>query len=106
MLRIGVLWIKREDGGRRPPTPLPVKNGEREPSCVRLACLIYSGESLGSPSPHSRVAPAPRLMTRSTPHQDSALKAGAVGRKAKRGKKDTPQVFRLSGYAGTGKTTL
>src|ERR1700758_5096149 len=45
-------------------------------------------------------------MTVFTPHQDAAL--AAVGRwlKQKPGVGDTPQVFRLFGYAGTGKTTL
>src|SRR6188508_3636855 len=38
-------------------------------------------------------------MTTFTPHQDSAMKA-------KPGKNGTPPVFRLFGYAGTGKTTL
>src|SRR5216683_3174431 len=41
-----------------------------------------------------------------TPHQDSALKAVADWLKAKPGKHGTPPVFRLFGYAGTGKTTL
>ena len=41
-----------------------------------------------------------------TPHQESALKAVAAWLKAKPGKHGTPQVFRLFGYAGTGKTTL
>jgi len=41
-----------------------------------------------------------------TPHQDSALKAVASWLKAKPGKNGTPPVFRLFGYAGTGKTTL
>ena len=45
-----------------------------------------------------------------TPHQDAALKAGqdvTVSKlKAKPGERGTPQVFRLFGYAGTGKTTL
>src|ERR1700709_495994 len=41
-----------------------------------------------------------------TPHQDSALKAVAAWLKAKPGKNGTPPVFRLFGYAGTGKTTL
>src|SRR3984893_5199133 len=41
-----------------------------------------------------------------TPHQDSALKAVADWLKAKPGKNGTPPIFRLSGYAGTGKTTL
>jgi len=41
-----------------------------------------------------------------TPHQESALKAVAAWLKAKPGKYGTPQVFRLFGYAGTGKTTL
>ena len=41
-----------------------------------------------------------------TPHQDSALKAVADWLKAKPGSNGTPPVFRLFGYAGTGKTTL
>jgi exodeoxyribonuclease-5 len=41
-----------------------------------------------------------------SPHQDAALKAAAAWLKAKPGRRDTPQVFRLFGYAGTGKTTL
>ncbi len=41
-----------------------------------------------------------------TPHQDDALKAVAGWLKARPGRKGTPQVFRLFGYAGTGKTTL
>jgi exodeoxyribonuclease-5 len=41
-----------------------------------------------------------------TPHQDDALKAVADWLKAKPGSNGTPQVFRLFGYAGTGKTTL
>src|SRR3981189_2104503 len=45
-------------------------------------------------------------MTTFTPHQDSALKAVAEWMKAKPGKNGTPPVFRLFGYAGTGKTTL
>src|ERR1700756_5583281 len=45
-------------------------------------------------------------MTQFTPHQDSALKAVSRWLKAKPGKHGTPQVFRLFGYAGTGKTTL
>src|SRR5437763_1324424 len=40
-----------------------------------------------------------------SPHQDSALKAVATWLKAKPGS-GAPQVFRLFGYAGTGKTTL
>jgi exodeoxyribonuclease-5 len=39
-------------------------------------------------------------------HQDNALKAVATWLKAKPGASGTPQVFRLFGYAGTGKTTL
>ena len=40
-----------------------------------------------------------------TPHQDAALRPSATGsRQARPGGK--PQVFRLFGYAGTGKTTL
>ena len=45
-------------------------------------------------------------MTTFTPHQDSALKAVADWLKAKPGRGGTPPVFRLFGYAGTGKTTL
>ena len=45
-------------------------------------------------------------MTVFTPHQDAALKAVADWLKAKPGKNGTPPVFRLFGYAGTGKTTL
>src|SRR6201982_199992 len=41
-----------------------------------------------------------------SPHQDAALKAVAAWLKAKPGRDNTPQVFRLFGYAGTGKTTL
>ena len=45
-------------------------------------------------------------MTSFTPHQDKALKAASDWLKAKPGRNNTPQVFRLFGYAGTGKTTL
>src|SRR3974390_1939854 len=45
-------------------------------------------------------------MTIFTPHQDSALKAVADWLKAKPGRNGTPPIFRLCGYAGTGKTTL
>ena len=45
-------------------------------------------------------------MTSFTPHQDSALNAVAGWLKQKPGRNGTPQVFRLFGYAGTGKTTL
>ena len=45
-------------------------------------------------------------MTVFTPHQDAALKAVADWLKAKPGQGRTPQVFRLFGFAGTGKTTL
>jgi len=45
-------------------------------------------------------------MTVFTPHQDEALKAVSAWLKAKPGTGNTPQVFRLFGYAGTGKTTL
>ena len=41
-----------------------------------------------------------------TPHQDAALKAVAGWLKSRPGSRGTPQVFRLFGYAGTGKTTL
>ena len=45
-------------------------------------------------------------MTSFTPHQDAALNAVAKWLKAKPGRNGTPPVFRLFGYAGTGKTTL
>ena len=41
-----------------------------------------------------------------TPHQDAALKAVAGWLKDRPGEGGTPQLFRLFGYAGTGKTTL
>src|SRR6201995_952132 len=53
-----------------------------------------------------RLAISPSPMTKFSPHQDSALKAVSHWLKAKPGKHGTPQVFRLFGYAGTGKTTL
>lgn len=45
-------------------------------------------------------------MTVFTPHQDAALQAAAAWLKSRPGEKGVPQVFRLFGYAGTGKTTL
>ncbi len=45
-------------------------------------------------------------MPKFTPHQDAALKACSDWLKSKPGKGGTPQIFRLFGYAGTGKTTL
>jgi exodeoxyribonuclease-5 len=45
-------------------------------------------------------------MTTFTPHQDRALRAVADWLKARPGRGSTPPVFRLFGYAGTGKTTL
>ena len=45
-------------------------------------------------------------MTEFSPLQDTALGAVAAWLKAKPGRNGTPQVFRLFGYAGTGKTTL
>lgn len=45
-------------------------------------------------------------MTAFTPHQDIALNAVADWLRAKPGQGGTPLVFRLFGYAGTGKTTL
>src|SRR5712672_1358467 len=41
-----------------------------------------------------------------SPQQDAALQAVADWLKAKPGRGNTPAVFRLFGYAGTGKTTL
>ncbi|HEY6257637.1 MAG TPA: AAA family ATPase [Xanthobacteraceae bacterium] len=41
-----------------------------------------------------------------SPQQDAALKAVADWLKAKPGQNGTPPLFRLFGYAGTGKTTL
>jgi exodeoxyribonuclease-5 len=45
-------------------------------------------------------------MPQFTPHQNQALNVVAEWLKAKPGSNGTPQVFRLFGYAGTGKTTL
>src|SRR2546429_9190472 len=45
-------------------------------------------------------------MPQFTPHQDAALKAVAGWLKNKPGERGTPLLFRLFGYAGTGKTTL
>jgi ATP-dependent exoDNAse (exonuclease V) alpha subunit len=45
-------------------------------------------------------------MTVFSTHQDAALQAVADWLKAKPGQSGTPQIFRLFGYAGTGKTTL
>ena len=45
-------------------------------------------------------------MPQFSPHQDAALNAVATWLKDKPGSNGTPQVFRLFGYAGTGKTTL
>src|ERR1700741_4644410 len=41
-----------------------------------------------------------------SPQQDIALKAVAKWLKSKPGRGNTPPIFRLFGYAGTGKTTL
>src|SRR5215467_118742 len=41
-----------------------------------------------------------------SPEQDAALKGVADWLKAKPGQGQTPLIFRLFGYAGTGKTTL
>jgi len=41
-----------------------------------------------------------------SPHQDAALTAVDAWLKSKPGQRGVPQVFRLFGYAGTGKTTL
>jgi len=45
-------------------------------------------------------------MPQFTPHQDAALKACAAWLKQNPGTGGTPPIFRLFGYAGTGKTTL
>ena len=45
-------------------------------------------------------------MPKFTPHQNAALKAASDWLKARPGRNGTPQIFRLFGYAGTGKTTL
>ncbi len=41
-----------------------------------------------------------------TPHQDNALSAAASWLKSKPGSRNASAIFRLFGYAGTGKTTL
>ena len=53
-----------------------------------------------------RSAPDRVFMPAFSPHQDAALRAVASWLKSKPGRSRTPQVFRLFGYAGTGKTTL
>jgi exodeoxyribonuclease-5 len=45
-------------------------------------------------------------MTSFSPEQDAALSAVSAWLKARPGERNTPLVFRLFGYAGTGKTTL
>src|SRR5918992_5977535 len=45
-------------------------------------------------------------MPQFSPHQDAALRAIAAWLKARPGSSGTPPIFRLFGYAGTGKTTL
>src|ERR1051326_4614370 len=52
------------------------------------------------------VSPHDGAMPVFSPHQDAALKAVGAWLKAKPGRNNTPPVFRLFGYAGTGKTTL
>jgi exodeoxyribonuclease-5 len=51
-------------------------------------------------------SPIPDFMPDFTPHQDAALQAVARWLKDKPGEHGTPPLFRLFGYAGTGKTTL
>src|SRR3954469_21338347 len=46
------------------------------------------------------------MMPSFSPEQDAALKRVSEWLKAKQGERNTPLVFRLFGYAGTGKTTL
>src|SRR5205823_4944529 len=60
------------------------------------------GDVVNTPCWPSRV---PNAMTVFTPQQDSALSAVGTWLKAKPGRR-APQIFRLFGYAGTGKTTL
>ena len=45
-------------------------------------------------------------MAEFSPHQDAALRTVEAWLKSKPGRNGTPPVFRLFGYAGTGKTTL
>src|SRR4029077_6695330 len=53
--------------------------------------------------PHALlISPMPQF----SPQQDAALRVVGEWLKAKPGSNGTPQVFRLFGYAGTGKTTL
>jgi exodeoxyribonuclease-5 len=62
--------------------------------------------NLGACESQSAGSSPSRRMTNFSPHQDAALKAVADWLKAKPGKSGTPPVFRLFGFAGTGKTTL
>src|SRR5689334_11463488 len=96
------------------PAPFPVQRG---PSCGiataystrRKASLRHADEWLGCGGASrigSRSPPPTSPMPTFSPHQDSALKAVADWLKSRPGRNGTPQVFRLFGYAGTGKTTL
>jgi predicted alpha/beta-fold hydrolase len=73
---------------------------------LRRACewLVSAGSRVVASA--NDVFPHREIMPTFTPHQDSALMAVADWLKAKPGKKGTPPIFRLFGYAGTGKTTL
>src|SRR5438309_5295300 len=88
---------------RRSPSPV------RSNSAARKAGLRWAHEWLvlrAMSRSFARDPPRRDPMTAFTPHQDSALKAVADWLKAKPGSGGTPPIFRLFGYAGTGKTTL
>src|SRR5581483_12413055 len=87
------------------PGARPVPAARRKPLfylCSRAIFPPIVGPFQRHPPPRQPVG----AMTVFTPHQDTALKAVADWLSAKPGQGATPQVFRLFGYAGTGKTTL
>ena len=59
-----------------------------------------------APRGYKPLSAPPDFMPEFTPHQDAALNAVASWLKDGPGERGTPQLFRLFGYAGTGKTTL
>src|SRR5262249_40875325 len=67
------------------------------------ASLLENAASGYKPSPPS---PIPVFMPQFTPHQETALNAVANWLNDGPGTRGTPLLFRLFGYAGTGKTTL
>src|SRR3984893_10695289 len=79
--------------------------------CLRGATPAFAASCRTGSRNISRSTPPRRPDDRApmptfTPQQDAALSAVADWLKAKPGQTGTPPLFRLFGYAGTGKTTL